>query len=430
MNNNNDSGAKFYKPSGIFNPKGTVLFFLLNFLLTILIYAVYTLFNLWCKISVLKFASFIIVFLLLGKITKKLVKKFEIREPFIVAFCCILAITGATYFKWGFYDWLDLNKYYYTPLKETMADEYYKLNDFFPEGIQIHKYYKAYHNTKAESEMDLSGLSWEERKAVEGKTIWELQDFDKLLGTSEQEVKVSLERAKTLNGFDFTFKYRKAYEKRNLLTILASPKDIITDIKQINKEGRWSSVPFVDIEDYRIKGNILWILWLTEFLFFAFYPLYKGIKISGEPYIESELRWAKYIDMTDTCKIVPHKCSTGIFKNMIMENPDVLIENLIPGNSSQGKYYSVELWESTDMTENYLTVVKVNTQLYDLSGDTGIATDKDIKRVKTKRRIIKYMYVDKEFVTTLTQKTFELQAIGILAGNKKHEYKKEVNIRF
>lgn len=406
MDENNDFGAKFYRPSGIFNPKGTVAFFLLTFILTTVIYAVYTLFNVWCKMSILKLASALCVGLLLGKIITGLVKKFEIREPFIVAFCCIVGMLGAAYLKLGFYDWLDLNKYYYTPLKETRADEYYKLNEFFPEGVKIHKYYKEYHNVTAESVIDFSKLSWEERKALEGKTIWEIQDFDKLLGTTENEVKVSLERAKTLNGYDFTFDYRKAYEKRNLLTILASPNDIIKDVKQISKEGRWSILSGFN----KINGDALRLLWLAEFVFFTFYPLYKGLKKAGEPYIESEQCWAKHIDMNKRCKITANGCKTKIFKQIIMADPDILIENLIPGNSKQKKYYSVELWESKDMSENYISVCQIKNHIFHNSRSNN--SDKHSKRI-----ILKYMYVEKEFVSSFTKKAFEMQVIGYTAGN-------------
>lgn len=381
--------TNFYKQSGKFSVVGVILIMVSTFIIGSALFAVYQLFDNWCSLIYFVMLAAIGVSILLGLMVGKIIKIFKIRNTLIAVLFCLIGFLGATYFKWAFYDYLDLKKYYYSEMEKITADAFYDFDTYFADNDSIDNSYELLHSLTVADAKSAGELKNADPK-YDNKTLWEFADYDKLLGNTKSEVKTSLSKAKTMNAFDFTYNYRNAYEYRGLMQIVSSPSDLWKDIKQINSEGRWSfrsshSHYSSTTNPQLVSGGILWFVWGAEFLLLGFMLISNVIKQSSEPFIESENDWA--LHSTGIRHFAFPNYSNKNVKTMIESDPysllnySVLQTELLPSS-----YISTEIWKSRAEDEFYVSFVK---------------TTVNKKKQTKKTYLLTYLATDKDFVTQL-----------------------------
>lgn len=380
----------YYKQSGKFSIAGVLLIMVSTFVIGSALFAVYQLFDNWCSYIYFVLFAAIGVSVLLGLIVGKIIKIFKIRNTLIAIIFCLIGFLGATYFKWAFYDYLDLKKYYYSEMQKTTANKFYEFDTYFSNDQALDTSYNFLHSLTVADAKAAGELKSADSKS-DDETLWEFADYDKLLGKTKDEVKTSLAKAKTMNAFDFTYDYRNAYEYRGLTQIILSPSDLWTDIKQINKEGRWS---FRSSNHYsyssttnpqRVNGGILWFVWAAEFVLLAFFLISNVVKKTSEPFIETENDWALFSHGVRLFAFP--NCSNKETKNMIISNPYSLLSYSIPQNDLlPSAYLSTEIWKSRAEDEFYVSFIK---------------TEINKKKQSRKTYLVTFLQVDKDFVSQL-----------------------------
>ena len=388
--------GKYYKESGRFSPIGAVLITLCVAVLGVVVFYLYLLFNNWCTLVYLNIFVALAAAALLGFVVSKISGLFKIRNKTVVLVCAVIGFVLASYIKWAMYDCLDVKKYRYEPMKEQTADSYYDFSYYFDlngsvDTQSLIDVYKSIHQSttfmNSSGEVDYSGydLSDDEIKKMEKTTVWDYNNFEKLLGKDAEEVDKSLEKAKDMNAYEFTFKYRKAEQEKTLLHLLTSPGELWTDIKAINEYGRWSYSSSSYKEKDNVKGVLLWIVWAGEFLLMGFIYLLVTSMSFDTPFIESENDWAVHKGLSPKHFCAPNDINE--FKNS-MELSEFNLFELEPDPSAGqlSRYITVDIYHSKAYDENY-----ANFYLNQITIQSG-------KPKEQKTQIIKLLRVSKEFV--------------------------------
>ena len=388
--------SKYYRPSGKFSPLGAVLITLCVTVLGVGVFFLYLLFNNWCPIIYLSILAAVAVAAVMGYAASKIIRLFKIRNKTVAVVCAVIGFLLASYVKWAMYDYLDLKKNYYNKLKDCTAEEFYDFDYYFGfEGVETQNMidmYKSIHQSTtfmdSNGEIDYSGfdLTDEQIEEIESKTVWDYNNFEKLLGSDADEVEESLEKAKTMNVYEFTYEYRKAEDKKTVLSLLTSPKVLWKDIKEINRVGRWtlkSHSYTADKDATNVNGWMLWIVWAGEFVSMGLVFLAMTFIGFEKPFIESEDDWALPMGTAPRKFYAPDDLK-GFKESMEMSEFNLFDLEIPVGQPQPAKFLTVECFKSRDLNENYLNVYFHQ-------------FDKNGKAVK-KSQIIKFMRVSKEFI--------------------------------
>lgn len=206
-----DYHPHFYKLSGKFSILGMILTILFSSISGALIFTLYILLD-----AHVSFVKLLIIFALfagcgIGFVNLFFVRLFKIRNKTIAIICIVISFFIASYFKWGFYDYLDLNSTYKNAKEiNQTADEYFGISDSLDTNYaSIEDYFNKYTTTNAydfmeqyassnNSSIDSLDLSESQIKESHNCSFWEFLDYDSLLGTDIDTVKKSVEASKTM----------------------------------------------------------------------------------------------------------------------------------------------------------------------------------------------------------------------------------------
>ncbi len=139
-----------------------------------------------------------------------------------------------------------------------------------------------------------------------------------------------------------------------LLTgFLTSPTALLEAIALINKYGTWS---FGRDSTTAVTGVILAIIWIIEFLIYAIIHLLVVNDKTNTPFIEKENNWAKKSDVRFYCRDFVLNAHLSEIEN----DPNVLLSYLDdPQVVGVGQHIEIELFHSSDFTENYIDIIRV-----------------------------------------------------------------------
>ena len=396
--------GKYYKESGKFNPLGAVLITLSVTALGIVLFLLYLLFNNWCTLIYLNMIAAFVAAAAMGWLVSRIAGIFKIRNKTVVIVCAVIGFLIASYVKWAMYDYLDVKKYRYNNMKEESAESYYAFDVYFGYDVDTQAMIDTYKEIKEDDFLNLYtggtidyselGFSDDDIDRAHTETVWKYNDFDKLLGKSASEVEKSLEKAKDMDAYEFTFDYRKSEPKKTVMHLLVSPKELWSDIGEINRVGRWSlrsSSYSVDKEKSdNVTGVFLWLTWLGEFIGMGASFLALVWRSFEAPFIESEDNWAVRKGYSPKKFYAPDDLNE--FKRSLEMSEFNLFDLEIPQGQQPAKYLSVEIWNSRALDENYMNVYQIT------------ITQKGKNTNTAKKQIIKLLRVSKEFV--LSDKLF------------------------
>lgn len=365
MKKNND---KYYTPSENFSFVGFMLIIVSVTVIGMVVSALYLKINQVCPSAYLCVVAACGFGALLGLISRIIIAKFKIRSPMMAVVATIIGLLLVTYFKWGLYDYWDLKKYGYEALEKQNAYTYYEFNyDFDDPNYTFEQTYEALqynaYELFAERSM-LTGYSEAQIAKMKKSTLYEWYGYDYLLGMDIQKAKVNLEKAKTMNAYEYYYEYMEINKPKTLASILTSPKMLWSDIKEINEYGRWSisssSSSYSSSQNKKdsenTKGAFLWVVWIGELLVLCVFPVFMARSRASKPFVEKDNDWAKEYK---TSKLVYRYTDPRILKMNLEANREALfmLENMdLTTLASGASYVKISVLHSHDYSESYLNV--------------------------------------------------------------------------
>lgn len=390
---------KYYKPSGRFSWKGIILMFLTYLVVGTGLSWVYLWINrispsiYLCLFAAIGFGAAV------GLIARLCVKIFKVRSVKAVLIGAVAGLICMNYIKWAIYDYYDYkqiaeeyedyiaeNSYVNSVISEMKSEKaytYYEMDFDFDETnytfdenydylvtTNAYEYIVAY--DEAYGTDYLGEYSASEIEDLKTQTLYEFFSYDTLLGTTKEECKKNLEKAKDMSAYEFYYEYRKieddfSVEIPSFFEILADPGMLWEDIKQINKEGRWSVSSSSSSSSYTsssssssvVKGGMLWFIWIGELVIITLIAFFIPYGQSKKIFIEMDDDWAK---TTDGNKFLFAPMSKSQVKAMLEQTPDNLANMPIirAQDIPQGRPYTkMTLEHSQDYTEAYLNVLSM-----------------------------------------------------------------------
>ncbi len=356
----NDNEIRMYKPSGRFSPVGAVLLTITTFMMLSLLFIPYLWLVRICPIVYINIFLAVLVSVAAGIVGGLITKMYKMRNVTVTTVCVIIAFLGATYVKWSMYDYFDQTVVIKKAMQEYNAYEYYGLGDIFSED---------------EEEVDADALIEYYLTTDE----WKEYEFDKLLGSSVSEVKLSLESARTTDAYSFTYATGK-YEEADFISIFSHPSGLWKDIKNINKVGRWK----IGSGDYgeNTHGIFLWLTWFGEFVLLGVVLLAISLDKSKKPFIETDNEWAEEGHFSDQLKFAPCSDNTDELKYILMTDQNRFFQQKYSLMDTPQIYIGIDLFMSRDRNENYISAY-----LY-----TYVEKNKNYSR----KEIVQYAYCDRD----------------------------------
>ena len=376
---------KYYKQTGKFNPWGVLLMTLSVFAVGTLLFAAYLFLVNKCPVVWLNVILAIIVGFIMGWVSGKFIYAFKIRNTFVAVLCCLVGFFGATYIKWTMYDYreiyVDLNNAINVTVEDMRgrtAFEYYNLQEKL-EGYNGKNFYEVF------SEMN--------KDKNDKNNAWHINKLDKILGNNYAESMKNLSKAKKTEAYEYSKNNKELLpDKVSFVTLLKSPRQLWTDIKQINSEGRWTIGRRLSSSGTNVNGVALWVVWAAEFAVLSFFMLIQVVEKSSSPFIESENEWAAFADMERTYRFHNLPGKADKIKANVERNPAWLFDYAAKPGEFLNDYVAVKMWHNSSRTENYMTL-------------THYCIDNEGK-IKSSQILVKYLKVDKAFVQAL-QERFE-----------------------
>ncbi|MBN1891916.1 MAG: hypothetical protein JW780_03980 [Clostridiales bacterium] len=161
--------------------------------------------------------------------------------------------------------------------------------------------------------------------------------------------------------------------------LLRNPFYLLEKIIQLNEFGTWS----IGESGNMVNGVILAIVWLFEFIIYAFIHLILIYAKTTNPFIEKENAWAKQHKSTFYLRVFDVKRNVS----EIEKDPKFLLEQLEKKQYAEtGNHVELQLFHSADFSENYINVSEMTV---------------NSKNGKSGRRIIKNLSVSRDFVREL-----------------------------
>lgn len=399
---------RYYKQSNNFSFAGFLLTGLSVSLAGILLSMIYILVVGICPVIYLNILLACGLGLLLGFIAGKIVKVFKMRSTPITIFAVVIGLLLSTYFKWAFYDFYDFNKLF-KELDKQSASEYVDFTDF--ENFDSYSELKEEYSENAFEYMsgitEFSGenlsdyFSAEEIAEMKDETMYEYYDYDELLGTDSKKAEKKFNEIQEDIKNDISAKefYEKYYpddfKSTSLASILLHPARLVSDIIDINSQGRWSighSYSSHSDENNNVKGIMLWLVWLGELLCIWIPALMFTKQKSDMPFIENDDNWAEAVfsgGFRYNSSFTNPK-DTKNLKSDMENNPDMLF-NLgrfyDDPKLSRQPYLNVTLFHSINFEENYISI------------DYYYYNQKEKKYFR--KNVFEYMSVSQDFVHTL-----------------------------
>ncbi len=365
-----------------------------------------------CVLCALGFGS------LMGLVAYGLIKVMKIRSAFSAAVGVILGCVIFTLFKWALYVQWDYEKFYYEPAKKESAFVYYEFCVDFADctddtKLQELSSYSIYSDEDLELVVnamknmtmydyatmtgnveDYISEGYSEQE-LNGITAFDFFYKDLVKGESAGSAMEAIHNAYKMNVYEFYYEYLGKEPVADVPYLLSHPKYMWSSIKEINKVGRWSysSRPRyssantnTDTDQNLINGVLLWIVWGAELLMICIPAVVIAVKRAEKPFIESEKRWA-VINDSDGFMFKPPAIAQSAVQ-AIKADPDSLFacEHLStrPGTAP---YFKVRIYHSSNYDENYI--------------DLLLKSYVPKNRSYTETIMIKYLYVDKDFVYKL-----------------------------
>lgn len=163
---------------------------------------------------------------------------------------------------------------------------------------------------------------------------------------------------------------------------LTNPTALFEDIKLINEYGTWT---FGRNSASTVNGVVLTVIWIAEFLIYAIIHLVVVNSKTATPFIEKDNKWAKKSDVRFYCRDFNVKAELS----RIETDPSLLLSFLEdPQKISTAQYVVIELYHSSDFTENYIDIIRVSI--------TNAAQNK-----KSETTLVKKLAVNREIAQSL-----------------------------
>lgn len=391
---------QYYKPSGRFSWKGIILMFLTYLVVGTALSWVYLWINrvspsiYLCLFAAIGFGTAV------GVIARLCVKLLKVRNVKAVLIGAVAGLVCMNYVKWAMYDYYD-----YKQIAEDY-EEYISENAYISNTINEMKSEKAYAYYEMNYDFDETSYTFDENydylvttiaydylasydknygtnyigeytsseiEELKSMTVYELFNYDVLLGTSKEECKKNLEKAKSMSAYEFYYEYREieegySVEIPSMFEILTDPGMLWEDIKQINKEGRWSissssssssSYSSPSSSSSVVKGGMLWFIWIGELVIITLIAFFIPYGQSKKVFIEMDNNWAK---STDGNRFTFSPLSKSQVKAMLEQSPDNIVNMMMirPSDIPVGRpYMKMTLDHSEDYTEAYLNVLSM-----------------------------------------------------------------------
>ncbi len=388
---------KYYNSSNKFSWKGLIVMFLTYLVIGGGLSWVYLWINRVCPSIYLCMLAAIGLALAVGFIARLVVKLFKIRSFKAVLIGAIIGLVCMNYLKWAIYDYYDyvqmeeqIGEYveengYIKEMKSETAYTYFGMvYDFdeteytFDENWEYLISSNAYEYLEMYDAYDPSANIFsyytdEEIEASKSQTLYELYEYDDLLGKTKEECKANLEKAKELNAYEYYYHFRQleevgeyGFEVPSLIDIITDPAMLWGDIKDIGEEGRWSmtstdsSSSTISNDSETVNGGMLWFIWIGELAIICVLGIIIPIGQSKKIFIESDDNWAKTYDKN---AFTFGPTSKAQAKAMLEQTPDNIV-NMMPVRAHdipRGRPYTkMTLSHSEDFMECYLNVLNMS----------------------------------------------------------------------
>lgn len=166
--------------------------------------------------------------------------------------------------------------------------------------------------------------------------------------------------------------------------LLLDPSDLLSRVKEISEYGTWSFGRDGDA----VKGTVLIIIWILEFLIYAGLHLYVLGDKANDPFIEKDSKWAKKYD----AKFYFRDFDVQSNLASIEKDPGFLLSYLeTPENVTNTGHVEAEFFHSSDFSENYLDINRI------------VITNAE-KNSRDENKVIKKLSVSRDFVSNLLTK--------------------------
>ena len=399
--------AQTYKPSNTFSFVGFILMFVSMLISGALLSWLYVVlqavipFIYLCILITIGFGAAI------GGIGAIFVKVYKIRHPGLAIAATLIAMFFVYIFHWCVYVSRDYDKNVYDYMKTQNAANYYigaSDSEIEADGYEtIIAYLKNTSITRLTftSREKEYFTSKQESNYKKGVSVWDFYEFDKVLGTTNEEAVASLKAMKGKNAYTFYYEYRNQ-PKHTIGYLLVHPGDLWEDIRDINKVGRWTmrssrssfSSNRNSTTNNNVNGIMLWITWFGELLL-MFIPAAAIVYYkAATPFIEQDNDWA----LTDKPRlsfkfIDPYPGNNSgekQFKTIFMNDIDSLfsLQPLMPQMGQLNTMYIVSYCHSRNYSENYLSINHIR-----------ITNAKNNQRATS--NIVKNVLVDADYIATL-----------------------------
>ena len=398
--------AQFYKPSNTFSFVGFILMFVSMLFAGVAMSWLYVILQAFIPLIYLCVLITIGFGAAIGGIGLFFVKAYKIRHPMMAMAATLIAMLFVYFFHWCVYVARDYDKNIYDYMKKQDAASYYVgLTD---SQIEQAGYDEVINYFKSKSIRTVTFTSKEreyfttkqEKNYNKGVTVWEFYDFDKVLGTSNDEAVSSLKAMKGKNAYSFFYEYRNQ-PKHSIGYLLVHPGDLWEDIKDINKVGRWTMRSSRSSYSNRnstsnsnVNGIFLWLTWLGE-MALMFIPAAAIVAAKAKsPFIEQDNDWAITDKPEYAFKFVDpfpgNNQGEKQFKTLFMNDIDCVF-SLQPLAAQMGQlntFYTIKYCHSRNYTENYITILH-----------TRVTNPKNNQRATS--AIVKNALVDADYIATL-----------------------------
>lgn len=134
--------------------------------------------------------------------------------------------------------------------------------------------------------------------------------------------------------------------------LLLDPSELLSRITEISEYGTWSFGRDGDA----VKGMVLILIWILEFLIYAGLHLYVLGDMANDPFIEKENKWAQKFKTGFTFRNFDVKANRTSIEN----DPGFILSFVeAPENIQPTGHVEAELFHSSDFSENYLDIIQV-----------------------------------------------------------------------
>ena len=229
-------------------------------------------------------------------------------------------------------------------------------------------------------------------------SLWETMGYAAFFGNDEDAIEESMHKLTELSFKEYILDYHgdealdyMGYKnKASVINLMTHPGKLMSDIKQINSEGRWSYSSSHSYssssksESEPVHGFILWLVWIGELLVINVPAFLIAIPMCQRPFIESDNDWA----IRHNTQFKFGAVNAQALKSSMEADPMSLFNNqaLITAGG-RTNYFTVTLFHSRSYMENY---VLVDNTTYDAR-----------RKTYNHKNFINYLTVDTEFVGTL-----------------------------